>query len=103
MRVELHRDAHAELRDAASWYDERRAGLGTEFISAVKFVLTQIGETPQLFPPWPGMSKHIPTVRQAVIQRFPYVIAFEEHSERIVILAIAHSKRRPMYWLDRVY
>lgn len=51
MRVELHRDAQAEIRDAATWYDERRIGLGSEFVSEVMGVLAQIGEAPLLFPP----------------------------------------------------
>lgn len=103
MRVELHPDAHAEMRDAALWYDERQNGLGSEFVSETMRILTQLSESPSLFSPWPAMSKRVPVIRRAVIQRFPYLIAFEEHPERIVVLAFAHSKRRPMYWLDRAY
>ena len=35
MRFELHPEARAELRSAALWYDERRSGLGDEFIAEV--------------------------------------------------------------------
>ena len=39
--------------------------------------------------------------RKATIQRFPYVIAFEERERRVLLLAVAHAKRRPLYWLTR--
>ena len=103
MRVELHRDAQAEIRDAATWYDERRIGLGSEFVSEVMGVLVQIGEAPLLFPPWPGMSMREPMIRRAVVQRFPHLVAFEIHEPHIFVLAIAHAKRRPLYWLERAY
>lgn len=103
MRIELHPDAQAELRDAALWYDERRRGLGNEFVSEVMRILTKTGEAPALFPSWPGMSTRVPIIRQAIVQRFPYLVAFEVHEQHIVVLAIAHSKRRPLYWLERAY
>ena len=40
-------------------------------------------------------------IRKATIQRFPYVIAFEKHEQHVLVLAVAHSKRRPLYWLTR--
>ena len=40
-------------------------------------------------------------IRKATIQRFPYVIAFEVHERHWLVLAIAHSKRRPLCWLTR--
>jgi hypothetical protein len=36
VRLELHPEARAELRSAALWYDERRPGLGDEFIAEMK-------------------------------------------------------------------
>ena len=40
-------------------------------------------------------------IRRAVMNRFPYLIAFEGHADHILILAIGHGKRRPLYWLAR--
>ena len=44
MRLELHPEARAELCSAALWYDERRPGLGDEFIAEVSAALDRIGE-----------------------------------------------------------
>ena len=35
------------------------------------------------------------------MHRFPYVVAFEQHQDCVLVLAIAHAKRRPLYWLAR--
>ena len=42
-----------------------------------------------------------PLIRKATIQRFPYVIAFERHAQQVLALAVAHARRRPLYWLTR--
>jgi hypothetical protein len=44
VRLELHPEARAELRSAALWYDERRSGLGDEFIAEVSATLDRIGD-----------------------------------------------------------
>jgi plasmid stabilization system protein ParE len=102
VRLELHPEARAELRSAALWYDERRPGLGDELISEVSAALDRIGDAPESYPPWPRTRTAGPVIRKATIQRFPYVIAFEIHELHVLVLAVAHAKRRPLYWLTRV-
>lgn len=102
MRLELHPEARAELRSAALWYEERRAGLGDEFIAEVSAAFDRVGDTPGSYPTWPGTRAAGLLIRKATLQRFPYVIAFEEHEQHLLVLAVAHSKRRPLYWLTRV-
>jgi plasmid stabilization system protein ParE len=101
VRLELHPEARAELRSAALWYDERRAGLGDEFIAEVSAALDRVGDAPESYPAWPGTRAEGQLIRKATIQRFPYVIAFEERDRHVLVLAIAHAKRRPLYWLTR--
>lgn len=101
MRLELHPEARAELRSAALWYDERRPGLGDEFIAEVSAALDRIGNAPESYPVWPGTRTRGPLIRKTTVQRFPYVIAFEKHERHLLVLAVAHAKRRPLYWLTR--
>lgn len=101
MRLELHPEARAELRSAALWYDERRPGLGDEFIAEVSAAFDRIRDVPESYPAWPGTRAEGPLIRKATTQRFPYVIAFEKHEHHVLVLAIAHAKRRPLYWLTR--
>ena len=101
MRVELHPDARAELRAAAIWYDERRSGLGDELIDEISSALDRIGALPASFSAWPGTRTSTGIIRRAVLSRFPYCIAFQVHPVQTLVLAITHSKRRPLYWLAR--
>jgi hypothetical protein len=52
-------------------------------------------------PAWPDTRAAGSLIRKAAVQRFPYVIAFEVHERHLLVLAIAHSKRRPLCWLTR--
>ena len=101
MRLELHPEARAELRSAALWYDEQRPGLGDEFITEISAALQRVGDAPESYPVWPGTRAGDPVIRKTTVQRFPYVIAFEKHPRHSLVLAIAHAKRRPLYWLTR--
>ena len=102
MRLEPHPEARAELRSAALWYDEQRPGLGDDFIAEVSATLDRIGAAPESYPPWPHTRAAGRLIRKATMQRFPYVIAFEKHEQHVIVLAVAHAKRRPLYWLTRV-
>jgi len=102
VRLELHPEARAELRRAALWYDERRPGLGDEFIAEVSVALDRVANAPASCPAWPVTQARGAPIRKTTVQRFPYVIAFEEHERHLLVLAVAHSKRRPLYWLTRV-
>jgi plasmid stabilization system protein ParE len=101
VRVELHPEARAELRSAALWYDQRRVGLGGEFIAEVATILDRIREAVDSFPKWPGSRTTAPPIRRATLRRFPYVIAFESNGQEVLVLAVSHGKRRPLYWLSR--
>jgi len=101
VRVDLHPEAQAEVRSSALWYEERREGWGEEFIAAVDAAFLKIGEAPKLFPRWSGTEKATTVIRKAPVERFPYVIAFEKHKRHALVLAVAHQKRRPLYWLTR--
>ena len=50
MRVRLHPEARDELRAAALWYDERRAGLGGDLVAEVAATLDRIAAAPRSFP-----------------------------------------------------
>jgi plasmid stabilization system protein ParE len=93
----FHPLAESELRDAAHYYEDRRKGLGTDFLGAVRACIKQIRTHP-----------HIGTlvaeqVRRRTIKRFPYNLIYLHEDKQITILAVMHQMRRPGYWRDRMY
>ena len=101
MRVELHPEARAEMRAAALWYEERRPGWGDRFVERLNEVLQRLEEAPALYPIWPGTEAAPVPIRKALLEQFPYLVAFELHAESTLVLAVAHAKRQPLYWLAR--
>lgn len=42
----------------------------------------------------------VPTVRRAHLRGFPYWVMYQEVEGAVVIVAVAHEKRRPDYWRE---
>jgi toxin ParE1/3/4 len=43
-----------------------------------------------------------PDIRSAKVVRFPYRVVYVVVASDIDVVAVAHAKRRPGYWRDRV-
>jgi len=40
--------------------------------------------------------------RRVVLNRFPYLVVFRETTSEIEVVAVAHGRRRPGYWRERL-
>jgi toxin ParE1/3/4 len=98
--LRVSEEAEAEAIEASRWYDARRPGLGDEFLTAVDEALERIESNPSLGSRPPGVSSD--DVRRVVMRRFPYDVVYVDLPDRIQVLAIAHERRKPGYWIDRI-
>jgi len=94
----FHPQALAEYEAAAVWYGRRSYEGALRFAALVDDGIVGIREMPEAWPVWPGRTD----VRRRVLQRFPYSIIYLDERSEIVIVAVAHHKRRPGYWLRRL-
>jgi hypothetical protein len=94
-------EASTELEEAALWYEGKREGLGLEFLEAVDSALDFVTRFTQAGSPVPLVAKDLP-VRRTPVRRFPFHVVYLETSDAIRILAFAHDRRRPGYWLSRI-
>ncbi len=101
LAVGFEDEADQEYRAAARWYEERRAGLGAEFLDAVDDTLRRIVRFPSAGVPVPRVPTDL-AVRRAPVKRFPYHIVDLKTEAAIRVLAIAHDRRNPGYWRNRV-
>lgn len=99
-RSSVSPEAIDKLVEAAG-YRARRLGLESEFLAEVDCVLPLIGSSPTAFPRLLGVPADL-VMRRALLPRFPYMLIFMDLGEHVRLLAVAHAKRRPGYWLDRV-
>jgi plasmid stabilization system protein ParE len=97
MRLRVAPEADEELAEAAEWYEARRTGLGVEFVAVIDRALEDILSAPLTYQCWRPDRAY----RRKVLQRFPFVIFFLVEMDEITIVAVAHSRRRPGYWVAR--
>lgn len=95
MKVALLPPAQQELDEAFAWYESQVVGLGygflDEFNRAVRLVAT-----------FPALYQEVnPGIRRCLLNRFPYGLLYGQNHGMIVIVAVAHLRQRPNYWLDR--
>lgn len=88
--------ARGELRNAAHYYHERSPRVATSFMVEVQNAIDQVVDYPESAPLIRGQ------VRGKVVSRFPYTLMYRLVDEVIVVLAVAHHKQRPEFWIDRV-
>lgn len=96
MRIKFHPHARAEIRAARNWYHERSPLSAFAFAQTVQNAISLIKEAPDTFP----LADH--GTRKFILQRFPFSIFYRTDETEIVIVAVAHQKRRPNYWSNRV-
>lgn len=100
--VRFSPEALDELAEAALWYEARSAGLGAELLAEVEAALALLGSRPRSFPRLEGLAPTL-EVRRALLARFSYALVFLVRPDELRVLAVAHAKRRPGYWLSRVH
>lgn len=98
--VRFSSEAVAELEAAATWYEEQLPGLGGAFIAAIDSTVSRVVDWPRSGAPVPSISSDL-DVRRVPVARFPYNLPYIVMDEVVVVLAVAHDRRRPGYWKQR--
>ena len=52
------------------------------------------------FPSLPGIRTARP-VRRRLLKAFPYAMIYEVRDTEILVVAVAHNRRKPGYWRKR--
>jgi plasmid stabilization system protein ParE len=88
-------EARRDFDESFDWYAARSAQAALGFTNAVDAALSAIAADPQRFAAIDDSHRVSPT------GRFPFRIVYRVAADRIVVVAIAHAKRRPGYWKGR--
>lgn len=100
-RVVYERHALQELHHEIRWYERRAQGMGGRLLDVIEDQVTAIAESPDSFPRDPNH----PRARRAILAptHFPFSIVFTVRADGVIfIVAVAHAKRLPGYWLRRM-
>jgi len=95
MKWRIEGEARAELESAFEWYEAARPGLGAQFLDEFEAGVRQVTAAPHS---WHPLGSRL---RRFRLRRFPYGIVYRVEDDEIVIIAVAHLRRRPGYWRNR--
>jgi toxin ParE1/3/4 len=91
--IDIHPLALKELQSAYRWYAQRSPRAAQRFQGALGTVVQWIATAPE------RGSLYRQRYRWKRLRGFPYLVYYEiRDPQRILIYAIAHGRRRPVYW-----
>ena len=94
--VQVHPKAKVEISGAFDWYWERSESAALSFDVELREAFGALRQSPRACAPY------LRGTRRAMVNRFPYFVVFRELARKIQIVAIAHAKRKPAYWANRL-
>lgn len=85
--------AERDIAESFKWYRARSAAAAEVFRSEVIAAIDRIANAPEAWRTDDDGN------RRVVLRRFPYTVVYEIADVSITILAVAHHRKRPGYWL----
>jgi toxin ParE1/3/4 len=94
--AQFNRLAERELTEAILYYERQSQGLGERLLEEVELGVAFLRRYPEAAPKIHG------SIRRFVLPTFPYYLLYRPLSSMAIrILAVAHQKRQPNYWVGR--
>lgn len=98
---DFHPEARAEFVADVDLYDAREVGVGSGSEVAVRGAIDAAVDSPESWAVRHGWDRQ-PVVRSKGVNGFPYRVMYFVADELLTIVAVAHAKRRPGYWRERL-
>lgn len=93
--ISFHPEATEEYVASYAWYYERGRHLSEAFEHEIERALRLIVDAPERWPTYKGKYRRI------LVRRFPYSLIYTNTDTQIVVIAVAHGRRKPGYWKKR--
>ena len=94
--LSFHPAARQDILGAYEWYAAQSQQVADGFYEELLPALDRIQDWPNLYP------ANLHGTKRLVLSRYPFSIIYRELPDEIQIIAVAHAKRRPSYWANRV-
>lgn len=94
--LRMRGEVAGDLKQASNWYDERKAGLGADFLRECKFALDRVVKHPE------HAASNPVGIRSNRIHRFPYVVHYWIEDNTVVVFAIMFGGRDDSAWQNRL-
>ncbi|MBN9133351.1 MAG: type II toxin-antitoxin system RelE/ParE family toxin [Nitrosospira multiformis] len=97
MNIRYLPGALGDLNEALTYYYERSPNVAQRFANAVRAEERTIRDFPEIAY---SLGSNLRILR---VTKFPYSLVYRPIEDDILIIAVAHHKRRPGYWKSRVH
>ncbi len=101
LSVGYHELARADLYSAWAWYEEQLSGLGERFSEVVDTVVLRAAKWPQTGSPAMRNEDDEVVERKLATPGFPYAIRYRVIDDTLLVMAVVHQHRRPVFGTDR--
>jgi plasmid stabilization system protein ParE len=94
-KLSYHPGAEDDYVEPFAWYFDRSSAIIEDFEREVDRGLRLILQSSLSWPKFDDQR------RKMILRKFPYSIIYEIIDQEIVVLAVAHGRRRLHYWRER--
>jgi hypothetical protein len=95
VRVEFHPAAERELAAAAMLGERRSAGLGVALVAESRRIAELLSKAPTIGELIDARHRRFP------LSRFPFALVYRVETDRLLLIAFSHRRRKPGYWSHR--
>jgi plasmid stabilization system protein ParE len=88
--------AEEEIEESRAWYRKRSVRAEAAFLREVDHAVEQVTSAPRRWP------RYLAETRRYVFPDFPFSLIYFFQDDTVYVVAIAHDKRRPGYWRERL-
>lgn len=96
MIIKLHPKAEEDLKEALEHYSKIDIDLEKKLIDYLDQTFKKILKFPNLYP------YETKTSQKILMDKFPYILIYEQYQDIIMVLAIFHTSRDPIRLEDRL-
>lgn len=94
--VDLLPEAIADARTARDYYLSKSPQVEESFRHELERGIELIREHPETWP------RYVHATRRLILKDFPYSLVYTTDGTYSLVVAIAHAKRKPAYWMRRL-
>tara|TARA_R110000868_G_scaffold12295_1_gene59302 strand:+ start:335 stop:625 length:291 start_codon:yes stop_codon:yes gene_type:complete len=87
--LEVKDEANLEIIEAYLYYEEKRTGLGEEFLEHLDTYFERITANPKHFP------QNRKPYREAFIKRFPFLVIYETAKDKVIVYSLFNTWQNP--------
>lgn len=80
-------EAERDLEFACDWYEQKKSGLGREFIEEIAAAMRDLERDPE------QARCYFFRFRRVLLRRFPYKIFYQSIGDRVIVFRILHAKQ----------